>query len=906
MDRREFIQKGAFTASATLAAGSISSVAAEASEAPDRRPKRQKGYLGWLDGHESLVNPGSTWGQAWPEGVLRADDPLTLINEQGNEIALQSWPTAFWPDGSIKWTAHSVPADAVLGKQFKVAFGVPVTPDNAVSLRPRANYIEVHTGTSSFRVERKGNLIISGLSLGDKNLAGNLHLTGLLNGNGNTSTAGPGRERFQSWTRAITVEQEGPVRSVIRVEGVHRMESGREWLPFTLRLYFYAGATSIRISHTFVFDGDEQSDFIAGLGLRFKITQRDETYNRHIRFAGQDGGIWGESPQGITGLRRDPGIEVRNAQIEGRPTPPIDSWNKDVSKRMHWVPVWNDYTLTQINANGFGIKKRTKQGYGWIDADQGSRAAGVAYAGGASGGVLFGMRDFWQLHPVQIDIRNAGLDESEATMWFWSPEAPPMDLRFYHDGMGQDTYEDQLDALQINYEDYEPGFDTAKGIGRTTDFILKLCESTPSREETVNWTNWIRQPSQVVSAPEDLLAAGVFGGLWSLPDRSSKSKRRIEDRLDWQIDFYRKQVDQRHWYGFWNYGDVMHTYDEDRHVWRYDIGGFAWANSELSPDLWLWYSYLRSGDASTFRLAEAMTRHTRDVDIYHLGRFKGLGTRHNVQHWGCSAKQLRVSTAAYRRFHYYLTGDDRTGDVLNEVIDASHMLEQVEPTRKLPARLDMPGPARIQVGTDWGSVAANWLTAWERTGKDEYRDRLVRAMRAIGNHPQGFFAGEFGFDPKLDALIPGPDEGPHVSHLSAVFGLFEINAELIKALDVPEYKEAWLKYCRLYNASEAEQSAEFGQALKGNNLAAEHSRLTAYAAAQDKNPALAKRAWQEMGEPQQAARLWRGEPRLVREISGPSVLNPVEEAPWISTNNASQWGLAAIQNLALISDAMDD
>ena len=50
----------------------------------------------------------------------------------------------------------------------------------------------------------------------------------------------------------------------------------------------------------------------------------------------------------------------------------------------------------------------------------------------------------------------------------------------------------------------------------------------------------------------------------------------------------------------------MHTYDFDRHVWRYDIGGFAWDNSELSPDLWFWTSVLRTGNAAAFRFAEAV------------------------------------------------------------------------------------------------------------------------------------------------------------------------------------------------------------------------------------------------------------------------------------------------------------
>src|SRR4029450_7932318 len=116
--------------------------------------------------------------------------------------------------------------------------------------------------------------------------------------------------------------------------------------------------------------------------------------------------------------------------------------------------------------------------------------------------------------------------------------------------------------------------------------------------------------------------------------------------------------------------DVMHTYDRARHQWKYDVGGYAWANTELMPDLWLWYSFLRSGRADVARMAEAMTRHTQEVDVYHLGKFAGLGSRHNVRHWGCGAKEMRISQAAYRRFYYYLTTDERVGDVMREMLNA--------------------------------------------------------------------------------------------------------------------------------------------------------------------------------------------------------------------------------------------
>ena len=78
--------------------------------------------------------------------------------------------------------------------------------------------------------------------------------------------------------------------------------------------------------------------------------------------------------------------------------------------------------------------------------------------------------------------------------------------------------------------------------------------------------------------PEYLHAQQAFG-VWSLPDRSTPFRNRVEDRLDAYVDFYKKAIEQNKWYGFWNYGDVMHAYDPIRHTWRYDIGGFACTTS---------------------------------------------------------------------------------------------------------------------------------------------------------------------------------------------------------------------------------------------------------------------------------------------------------------------------------------
>src|SRR6185369_7437277 len=185
----------------------------------------------------------------------------------------------------------------------------------------------------------------------------------------------------------------------------------------------------------------------------------------------------------------------------------------------------------------------------------------------------------------------------------------------------------------------------------------------------------------------------------SLPDRSTPALRWVEDQVETFVNYYHDQVDERSWYGFWNFGDIMHNYDFGRHEWRYDVGGWAWANTELMPDMLLWYTFLRTGRADIFRMAEAMTRHTSEVDNYHIGPFFPLGSRHNVNHWGDGSKQPRESHAGLKRQYYFLTGGDgRLGDLLHDQIDADLTYDYVSqfnashyvPNEDGSPRLDIP------------------------------------------------------------------------------------------------------------------------------------------------------------------------------------------------------------------------
>ncbi|MER7400698.1 Tat pathway signal sequence domain protein [Streptomyces sp. NPDC000151] len=855
--------------------------------------------------------PGSTLGVPWPKGAYAKDQTFTLTDDGGASVPVQTWPLAYWPDGSLKWTAHAIGPQSAAEK-YTLKAGTPAAPAKKVTVDRKGGTVEVATGVLTARIGTSGATLVKSVRRGATEIAKDGRLVLLRQGELEDGDQGTQKyERFESAIGEVTVEQDGLVRAVVRIDGTHR-RGHRSWLPFSIRLYFYAGADSFRMVHTITYDGTQEpgkasGDFIRGLGVRFTVPMRDETYDRHIRIGGDGTGLLREAVKGVTGLRRDPGAAVQAAQFEGKKLPDPATWDQRVTSRLQLIPEWGDYTLSQLSADGFTVRKRTKKGHGWIAAGGGRRASGFGYVGGASGGLGFGLRDFWEKHPAGLDIRGAQTDEAEVTLWLWSPEAQPMDLRFYHDGMGQDTYEKQLNGLEITYEDYEPEFGTPYGIARTSELLFWAHDATPAADALARQVETVRRLPQLAAPPRQFITAGVFGpGLYSEPDRTTPAKAKIEDHLDFLFTYYKDQVEMRRWYGFWDYGDVMHSYDPARHQWRYDVGGYAWDNSELSPDLWLWYAYLRSGRADIFRFAEAMTRHTGEVDVYHLGKWAGLGTRHGVQHYADSAKQQRIANTTYRRFYYFLTADERVGDLMHANVDSDETFLVLDPQRKVRPDPDYK-PDRhalsIGFGTDWSGLVSAWLTEWERRGPkwEKAKARVLSTMETIAAQPNGFVQGSGLYDLDTGKFAVAEKPAVSVSHLSAVFGLNELCAELIDLVDNEKFEKAYLDYCRYFNATKAEQKARYGADFGSLILFQGHSRLDAYAAHRTDDDKLARRAWDKFyhSDGYQESAPWKTE-----KVTGPVTLVPGSEANWVYTNDTALYGLAAIENLALLGDRM--
>ena len=804
--------------------------------------------LHWLDGPPAAVSQGVTWGVPWSQGKLHTADALKLVTAAGQSVPLQTWPMAYWPDGSIKWTGHAISASSSMAGSFNLSPGAPPAPERPVHATETAAQIEIDTGALKCVIHKQGAFLFESLAAGGREVAQNASLIAQREDRSDLAAHHAIKlEEFTSLVRSATLEQSGPIRAVVRIEGVHHSaETGRSWLPFTVRLYFFAGLDSVRIVHSFVFDGDGNQDFIKGLGLSFKVSFREEAINRHVRFGG-DEGMWAEPVKPLVGRRviTFPGRgEIFPQQLAGKPIPNFDQFPAQQQPLIRDAADWDDYRLSQPTPNGFSISKRTSADSSWLHATDGHRSGGLASLGDVTGGIAVQVKEFWQKYPASLEIHGARSASGELRVWLWSPDGAAMDLRHY-DTRGH--------GLEMAYEDWKPGWDAPLGIANTNEMTLWALASVPSNADLVAMEKAAASPALLVGTPEYYHANRAFG-FWSLPDRSNAAKSAIEDQLASALTFYGHEVEQRAWYGFWDFGDMMRMYDEVRHQWRYDIGGWAWNNSELLPDYWLWYSFLRTGNAGVFRLAEAMTRHTSEVDVHHIGRFAPLGSRHNVNHWGDGAKQPRVSQAGLKRFYYYLTADERTGDLLREQLKADFTYAEVKRTD--PRMPESGTYSTASFGTDWAGYTMNWLTEYERTRDTKWLDKIRTGMRTqlqFASKPGGLL-GAGPYDPATGQFMGGGRGGNGPSGFDLLFGATESMAELELNIDYPEFWKAF-----------------HGYAVTGTG------RLLAYGAAATNSDELGRKVWESFARPGFEGR--SGFPTQFRTVAPPDVPSALSEAP---------------------------
>lgn len=829
----------------------------------------------------------ATFGSCWNSGEA-AGAAFSLTGADGRAIPVQTEIAARWPDGSVKWARHTADTRR-MGESATVTPGGEDAVTGKIAITEDGEGWRIDAGLLALRVPKAGaDAIARDVALGGDVIVRAIRPVMKLERRRSIE----GGEQITVTDTCVSVtdvkiECAGPLEATVRYAGYY--EAREQLMPFVIRMYIGLDSAQLRFDHTLIYNGVEERDFLKGMGLRFETVLSGPVYNRHVRFV-TDRSVFHE-PAALMEARlprTGPGMKTRQMKGEMLTFAAGSDEEKLARDVCADVPHWNTFALTQLTADSFRLQKRTKPGRCFVNIMTGKRAPGAMAVSGETGGVMLGLRDFWQRYPSGLEA-DAIEGDAACTVWMYSPQAEAYDLRHYDDRA----------YPMSNYEGYPRYGASADGIAVTSRIGALLFGEYPGDEALGDFCVCVQKPAVYVADPEEYHEKRAFG-YWSLVRRDTPEERDLEDKLAGAVAFYKTQIEQRGWYGLFDYGDVMHSYDAIRHCWKYDIGGCAWQNTELVPTYWLWLYFMRTGREDVFSLAEAMSRHAMETDIYHHGPKKGIGSRHNVRHWGCPCKEPRVSMAGHHRPMLYLTGDRRTGEVMDEVIAAADSFGNLYYKYTNYPGATEGGRPNARTGPDWSSFVSNWMTAYERTLNPIYREKIEAGIRGIAKAPMRLGSGPaFSFDSATGGMHY-IGEFTRDIHLTLCMGAVQVWMETADMLGGALFKDMLAEYGKIYMMTDGERREAFGDLIRGKDYVMNYvaAALAAYGASRTDDKELARRAWEA---------LYLNSPMRYKEAGFVGDIyahtdggEDLEELSWISTNYASQWCLNVICALDLI------
>ncbi len=198
-------------------------------------------------------NEPVTSGIPLPKGAVADIDKLVLFDDEGKPVPAQfGVATRWWEDHSVKWVhvdfQTSLSANEKRHYFLKDNAGKtakPVAPSEAVKVSKTDKGYEVDTGAIRFHVKARGFNGFDGVWLGDTQL--------IAPGKGSIVVRTPeGEFSPQSCSDTeITVEQQGPMKTVLLVKGRNTAADGSGYaMDYKCRFYAYAGSPLVRVVYT--------------------------------------------------------------------------------------------------------------------------------------------------------------------------------------------------------------------------------------------------------------------------------------------------------------------------------------------------------------------------------------------------------------------------------------------------------------------------------------------------------------------------------------------------------------------------------------------------------------------------------------------------------------------------------
>ena len=664
-------------------------------------------------------------GIPFARGVLNCPDQVRLLNHEGIEIPAQINLVTTWEplDYSVKWLwVFFFCQDS---ENYFLEYGPNIRkakiegPKIKIKNAQRSGQTTmVQTGKLQFSIPKKGGGFIDDVLF---DLEGD--------GFGAEDTIALAQSNRSSFVdllddlgidsskavvhRTVRERGSGPLHAILRLEGnYYYSRPDNRASPFVIRLHLYAGKSYIRAYHTLTYTGvpdkhkpmegehanialsaaskvidDSESldsgwiqpnDQIAsaGISLAFNL-ERSRTY----KGAYQEGS-WATRQEAKIFNAMDQKGAMSIFQTGPKPDriPPVP--NSGPEQRISGFHA-------KISVNG-RIEKEIERASGWADvADN-------------KWGVAIGIRHFLEEYPKEIYFDSV---DPKGTAYFWSPKAGP--LSFARHSLERDQ------GMISNF---------AEGVTKTSEMVLFFHPGETSAAVVDQTMKYFLQPPVPHASPETYSNSTVFGHFSPRTDRFLDLERSLDYKFDWEIFSQHWEP----WYGMLDFGDQKNAYFKDQ--W------YRWQNNEPAIDFMYWLQFMRTGSPKYFFAAEAMSRHTMDVDNVHwptdepyfgdtnesldwwqhkskastANPYLGVGRRHAKQHW-VALLSAHVWLQGWVT-SYYLTGYHRGLDIAR--LTADSYLRRIWGDHGLTGR-------RLYLSV-W-----NLVEAWDATKDDKYHQELL-------------------------------------------------------------------------------------------------------------------------------------------------------------------------------------
>lgn len=508
-----------------------------------------------------------TVGVPFPKGELKDARLVRLLSPSGKEIPVQVRKTCTWLDGSIKWCLLDFDAELKGDSEplrYRLEYG------SGAKAPPHPHPIRLYERGDSFLVDnRKLKVMLSkagfdlrivrdGRAVSHREGSIDFYMVDHL---GEMYSFALDREA------SVTIEDRGPQRVAVKIEGWNISAEGKKLGRNVVRLYIYAGKPYLRVFHTFIITADTDRVRYRDIGMRLPFRARK------LSFPGTDDTVRGA---------RDGGAYLLQ-------------WQND---------------SFEIIEGGRVVKK-------------GKRAEGIVTLLNEEEGLTLSVRDFWQNFPKELEVEGRSL-----TVHFWPRHnKPPLHtgdkltwknmvfLPFVHEGelldfrIPGEYYQKFITSYKHDNVLHSIG-SNAMGLAKTHEILVHFHEPERLREAEKVARTFVAWP--VVSPePVHMCASGAFG---RIAPKGTGPYQIVEEAIEQQFDWTVRMRELTGDYGMFNYGDYHYRWIESEKRWSPHRHYAGWHHGGPRVP---WLMFARSGEPRFFKFAYRETRHHIDVDMCH-------------------------------------------------------------------------------------------------------------------------------------------------------------------------------------------------------------------------------------------------------------------------------------------------